>query len=173
MDKNAKSVGANAPRCPISLQRWAPSIAVLALVTVAVASVYAGPATAADDRLNRPEDLIGTWMGKMMSVTPGHLSLRGIETTFAFTLDSSGTVRGLASFYNFDMMTSATGIIEAVAVEGQTVTFPLTYRGGAPGVDGTVGRYKLKFVNSDVLEGDSENRQTGSYLKLTIQRQAK
>ena len=173
MDKNAKSAGANGPSCPRSRRRWAPSIAVLSLVTVVVASVYAGPATAADDRLNRPEDLVGTWKGKMMNVTPEQLSSRGIETTFTFTLDSSGALRGLASFSNLDLTTSATGIIEAVAVDGRTVTFPLTYRGGAPGVDGTVGRYKLKFVNSDLLEGGAENRQTGSYLKLTIQRQAK
>ena len=72
---------------------------------------------------------------------------------------------------NLDLETSATGAIDAIVVDGKTVTFPLTYRGGAPGVDGTIARYKLTLVGPDVLEGESENRQTGSYLKLRIERQ--
>jgi hypothetical protein len=116
-------------------------------------------------------DLVGTWKGKMMNVTPGQTSARGIETTFTFIQAPSGSLQGTASFSNLDLGTSATGVVDAIVVDGKTIAFPLTYRGGASGVNGTIGRYKLNVVGPDVLEGDSENRQTGSYLKLRIERQ--
>jgi len=48
------------------------------------------------------------------------------------------------------------------------VHFVVTFKGGAPGVDGTRGRFTAKRGGPDTLEGDG--RREGDYLMWTMRR---
>ncbi len=121
----------------------------------------------AQERTYSTDDLTGTWTGKMMNIPQ---SVKGIEVTMTFTPDQA-TTKGTASFHNLDINNRATGTIAKIEVAKGVVKFPLLYRGGAPGVDGTTGHYELKFVSPDVLEGTSENYETRSFLRLRLEKQ--
>jgi hypothetical protein len=116
------------------------------------------------------DNIIGVWSGRMVNVNQGSGSDKGIDTRFVFEPDGTGGIRGAASFQNLDLGTRATGMVEKVDLQGDRVRFILVYRGGAPGVDGTKGDYRLRFADPGVLTGESENYETRSYLRLRLEK---
>ena len=115
---------------------------------------------AAEEKTTTPSRLVGTWTGKMMNPKG---SIHGIETTVTFAQDTgSGRITGTVRFKNLDLNVQATGEIDRVSVESDTVRFVVKFHGGAPGVDGTEGQFKLRFETPDSLAGDGQREQ--SYL---------
>ncbi len=130
-------------------------------LTLALVLLVGTTSAVAQDRL-LPELLVGLWNGKMMNPQG---SVRGIITTVIFR-DEAGRITGSATFKNYDLNVEASGAIDQVLIRGDTLTFRVGYRGGAPGVDGTYGNYKFRFVSPDQLEGDGQRELNYVFWKM-------